>query len=322
MNHEQYKEWIRLYQIDELGSDERIALENHLKTCAECTRELEEVKKLHSIVTGVQSVEVTDQLLAEARQQFRAALRAELTKQTWWDRLHDLIGGEYAPRYAIALGSVVALALGIFIGALVFGPSSQLGRSLSLSADQTQQMLRGDTRITNVRFVNPEAKGGEVEFTFDAIMPVRIKGNLQDERVSRILAQALLDEQNPGVRLRTVNALASHTNPQSLADQQVKRSLITALTTDDNVGVRREALAALSKYTMDDEIKKAVLFVLDKEKNPVLRIEAIKMFERMRVQGVPVDSDLLRVLQEKTEKDDNNYIRLRAKAFLQEVKQQ
>lgn len=75
MNHQPYREWIELGLFDELSTEERQALDNHLKTCAECRATMEQVQALHAALQRAKLVEVTDELLMEARQEFRAALR-------------------------------------------------------------------------------------------------------------------------------------------------------------------------------------------------------------------------------------------------------
>jgi HEAT repeat protein len=126
-----------------------------------------------------------------------------------------------------------------------------------------------------------------------------------------------LNEQNPGVRLQSINAMTL----QKVPDREVKSTLITALKTDENAGVRKEALLALKNFSMDDDIKQAFLFVLTHDSNPGLRIAAINYLDSARVVGKGYDQDVLSVLREKMQSDDNNYIRLRAKAAIEEIKQ-
>ena len=72
---------------------------------------------------------------------------------------------------------------------------------------------------------------------------------------------------------------------------------------------------------MDQEIKQAFLFVLTHEKNPGLRIAAINTLDSARVSGQAVDQDVLIVLRDKMQTDENNYIRHRARAVVEEVRQ-
>jgi hypothetical protein len=71
-------------------------------------------------------------------------------------------------------------------------------------------------------------------------------------------------------------------------------------------------------FPFDEEIKQAFLHVLMRDKNPALRIAAINSLDSARVEGQPRDKDLLEVLKERMQSDENNYIRIRAKAVLKE----
>jgi hypothetical protein len=101
-------------------------------------------------------------------------------------------------------------------------------------------------------------------------------------------------------------------------DADVKRALITALKMDENNGVRKQALAALQNFPIDNEIRDALLFVLNNDANPAMRIAAIDAIRTERYR----DPETLRVLREKVQTDGNEYIRYRSRAVLQEATQQ
>ena len=54
------------------------------------------------------------------------------------------------------------------------------------------QQNPASTKITNVRFEQPAGNNGEVQFTFEAVKPVTMKGNINDPKIQMILAQAFL----------------------------------------------------------------------------------------------------------------------------------
>ena len=316
MNHEHYRERLQLSLYGELTDSEQHELEQHLLTCTECQVERVALQRFHTMLTEYQPQEATDRLLNEARLQLRGALRVEQGKQSLWDRI---VGGmrEYVfPQYKLALGGIALLAAGIFLGRIVFNPSFNQGSSTQTVREELP-IVPGDTRITNVRFINSDPTKGEIEFAFEAVKPVRMKGSINDERIQKILTHALLNEQNPGVRLQSISAMALQKTP----DREVKSTLIAALTTDENPGVRKEALLALKNFSMDNDIKRAFLFVLTHDRNPGLRIAAINYLDSARVAGKGYDQDVLSVLREKMQSDDNNYIRTRAKAAIEEIKQ-
>lgn len=325
MNHELYKSWLHLLAIDELESSDREALEVHLAGCNECRSELEALRKLHTAVAG-RRFAVTDSLLQEARQELRAALRIERARIPFWSGIMARVDDVLAPWAKISAAGAAMAATGFFAGYLAFsGDPASGGIALKEASDGTD-ISRGEARITNVRFDDPDASDGEIEFSFDAVSPVRVKGSPNDPGIQSVLTRALITEENPGVRLRTVSAITSqieiNTGKPDDADNDVKRALIEAMKFDDNPGVRKEALRALAKFPFDELIKEGLLYVLSKDKSEGLRVEAINSLGAVRGQITASDDRLLDILQKRVESDNNRYVRTRARAVLEEVKQQ
>jgi hypothetical protein len=325
MRHQQYKDRLQLMLYDELSTQDLQDLEKHIEECAECRAELEELKKFHSVLAQHTPSFVTDTLLQEARRELRGALRSERLKQSIWEKLAERVRIFTLPQYKIAFGAVATLAVGLFLGYLVFSPRSgerEIQQLPTRAAKETTQPLGGNTQITNVHFVSSDPTSGEVEFTFDAVKPVHMKGSVNDPDIQKVLAYALLNEQNPGVRLRSVDAIGSEQLKPAGAERDIKRTLIAALKSDKNPGVRKEALAVLQKFPFDEEVKQAFLDVLMYDANSGLRIAAINALEDARGESLPLDPEVLKVFKQKMQSDDNNYIRLRARAVVEEMKQQ
>jgi HEAT repeat protein len=159
-----------------------------------------------------------------------------------------------------------------------------------------------------------------VEFTFDAVRPVKMMGSVNDPQIQKVLTHAMLNDDNPGVRLRAVNAITAPRVEQP--DNELKAALILALKTDPNAGVRREALNALQRYPPDNAVKNALLHTLLTDKNPGLRIAAINGFDSLRARGQSADQSIVSALRNRMLSDDNTYIRMRAKTVLQEAREQ
>lgn len=319
MNHQHYKEWIQLSMYNELNPEEQELLEQHLHECAACQREAEELNLLHWTLQKAGTFHASDQALIEARQELQRALRAERTRPSAWERMSGVLSDLILPNYKIALGAVTMLLAGLVVGRYVFTPTAP--GTLPTMKDATfTSSFDGEPRISNIRFIDSDASDGEVEFSFEAVSPVHVKGNINDDRVQKVLAHALVNDQNPGVRLRTVNAIASQSEKLRVPDREVRAALILAVKTDENPGVRKEALKTLRSFPFDEEIKQAFLYVLMKDKNPALRIEAINSLDSART--AVADKELMDVLKQRMQSDNNSYVRIRAKAVLEEVKNQ
>ena len=322
MKHDQYKELLHLSFYNETNDEERSVLDEHLKTCAECRMESGALRKLESVLVQAPRFEVNDQLLDEARRELRVALRLEQAKRPFWSEWIERLDVPSSPGLRLALGGVATLVVGFSIGYLVFFPGGDESVTRTMPGLNQATTQRSETRVANFHILQQAPEAGEVEFSFDFVTPVRMRGNVNDAAVQRVMAQALLNDQNPGARLLTVSTLASQVESTKTPDKEIKRALIQAMKLDANVGVRREALKAIQKFQLDQDIKDALLFVLRNETNPSMRIDVINYLEQPVLTHKLVDQDVLNGLKQSMQSDNNNYIRIRAKNVYEEVTQQ
>ncbi len=317
MNHDKYKKWL-LFR-EELDEAEKAELKSHLAACAECRAEKTKLERFYNVFALGKPPDVSNRLLQEARRQLEVALLKEHRRAGRWSIrfFHALRGWMNSYRwvspYRIAFGGAALLFIGLVGGYALFSPRDD--RPAPQLARSSGSFQGGEPLITNVRFEDADASDGEVEFSFDAVTPVSVKGNVNDAEVQKVLSSALLYEQNPGVRLRAANAFRAYET--RLPDPEVKTSLITALLSDENPAVRKEALSVLQKFTFDAEIKHALLQVLSRDKNPGVRVAAIISLEASRA----LDAEPYDVLRDRLKQDDNDYIKERARFVLTAAKQ-
>jgi len=320
MDKQSIRELLQLYLYDELSADEKQSVEDLLKASAEFRSELEELKELHQTLAHYKPAGAVDHMLVEARNELRMAIRRERSRTPWRQKLSDFIADSVFAQYKVAFGSVATIALGFFIGYAVFSSPAPENGPLFQPMTAGSVVEQSEPQVMNVRFINQDSENGTVDLTFDAVTPVHLKGNVNDPRITTILARALVNERNPGVRLKTVSTISDQTSIQPSTEKEVKASLIAVLKYDQNPGVRKEALRALQKFPIDDDIVESILYVLKNEKNAGMRIAAINFLDFSKLSGQPVSKDLLELLKDKMQSDENNYIRIRGNAAFQEVK--
>lgn len=306
MNHQQWKEWVNLLAYEELDAERKRLTEEHIKDCGSCREEWDQLKRLHRVMDDHAVQVPTEHLLNEARQELRAALRYERNRPTATSNIRDLFS-RFIPSFRVGMSFAAMLVVGLLVGRMMAPTKTIMVPTISEAQPSD---------ISNIRFVDADPKDGQIEFAYDAVRPIRVKGNVNDKRIQELLTYALEREQNPGVRLRAINTIGA--NKQSAVDPNVKAALIAALKSDGNDGVRKEAMAVLKTFPFDSDIQAAFVYVLQRDANPALRIDAIKSLEDKKIQN----PELLNVLKEKSESDDNSYIRRRATNILQEVSQQ
>jgi hypothetical protein len=277
---------------------------------------LEDQKNLLELISGKKKQIVDEKVLSAARYQLRGALRSEQSNKNIFNSAAENISQFFTNPWKFALAGITLLVLGIMIGSLFFDRSSQSQFTGQQNGDNRFASLTEDISISNVRFVDSDASDGEVEFTFEASRPVRFKGKVNDPQIQSVLTYAMLNEQNPGSRLNSINAMDTETPVQY--DGDVKDALITVLMTDENPGVRREALKLMSKFHYDESIKQTLLYVVANDTVSGLRIEALNSLIEAGNQGYKLNNEEINLFRERLQKDENPYIKLRSRTILQE----
>ena len=302
----------------ELTDDEQAALDAAMKKYPELKQEFRRLKKFSTFVTEHTPPETSETFLSDARSQLRQALRKERSVSSLIVRIMNAAEELFRPR--VALGSIGMLSLGMLVGYCAFAPSSG-GQEITIQPVAAAGGEQSGTSITNIRFIDNDASDGEVEFEFDAVAPVHMKGNISDPEIQKVLTHALLSESNPGVRLSTVNAISNQTGQSAHIDPAIKAALITSMITDANPGVRGEALRVLQQCDFDNDIRDAVLKVIAHDENSGMRVSAINALSIAKMNGTTFDKKTVDALKQQIGKEQNNYIRNRAVNLVKEIYQ-
>jgi hypothetical protein len=316
MKHNGYKQLLQLSLFGELKSEEQSKLKEHLLTCEECRVELEDQKKLLELISGKKKTDVDEKVLSAARYQLRGALRSEKTNKNILGLATDNIYQFFTTPLRFAFAGVALILLGVIIGSLFLGNPSKTELTDQNSGNNKFASLDERISISNLRFIDSDAADGEVEFTFQASRPVHLKGNVNDPQIQSVLTYAMLNEQNPGSRLNSINAMDTEVPAQY--DQDVKDALVTVVMTDENPGVRREALKLMNKFPYDETLKQTLLYVITNDTVSGLRIEALNSLIEAASKGYKLNQKELDLFRQKLQQDENPYIKLRSKTILQE----
>ena len=74
----------------------------------------------------------------------------------------------------------------------------------------------------------------------------------------------------------------------------------------------------MKKIPYDDEIKKALLYVLQCDKNTSIRIESINILMEAQKEGHSFNNEDMNIFRDKLKQDNNGYIQYRVKSVLKE----
>ncbi|MCK9407811.1 MAG: HEAT repeat domain-containing protein [Bacteroidetes bacterium] len=318
MNKNDYRELMILSLYGELSEEDQASFVAYLKKHPDAKKEYQDLKKFRSFVSENTTKETADNLLHDARAQLRTALRNERNMKSNPGRFREFLTDLFRPW--MAWNGAGMLSLGLLIGYCTFALTGN-ERSIVVQPVSDRSAETPKTSIANIRFIDSDASDGEVEFEFDAVAPMHVKGKIDNPEIQRLLTHALLNESNAGVRLSTMNAIRDQTAFSKTVDPAIKTALITSLKSDANPGVRSEALRVLQQYTFDNDIRDALLFVIAKDENSGIRVAAINALELAKMDGTRFDESTVNALKRQIENEQNNYIRNRAVNLVKEIYQ-
>lgn len=310
MEHNKYKEMLILYGYNELEKEDRKEFEQHINSCTSCKNELEELLKFHREIKNNLTDIVDEDTLFESRQELLASIRLLHRKKFSFQDVWEFL--TTPTKSSLSFSYSVAATLLIFVTAYFL-----LSKPIEVTTTSNDNYSVGELNVSNLQIINKDDTNGEVEISFEQSVPVRLKGNINDVEIQKVLAKSLLDSDNPGIRLQTVSAIYS--DKRESTSEVLKNALLNAMMYDNNPGVRKVAMNALCLIPFDTEVRDAMIYVLQNDKNAGLRIQAINcMSEKENLKQLS-DQNTINALNERINRDENNYIKIQAKTILTKI---
>jgi hypothetical protein len=308
MNHEQFTEWLYLSVFDELSEDENHLLEKHILACDDCRQERGKIIRMLDSIAASGAGEPSDEMLASAQQSLRAALWNEsmkesamtqpAPKQPFWARIFGFGHGEAdnasrggpRPAFRLGLAAAATLSIGFLVGYVTFH-----NLPAAVPVVHEQSAANGQySGISNIQILDVNATDGQVDIIYDQVRPVHLKTNVADQRVQEVLTYALLNDENPGVRLKAISAFESV--QMATPPEDMKQAFLDALTSDPNAGVRLQALLLLRRLPFDKDVKNTLLFVLSNDDNPGIRVAAMNYLAEITLEGSMPEREMYDIL--------------------------
>ena len=308
MNCDWVKANITLYVYDELADDARYELEQHVARCGQCAAELGEMRQFRASMSEVAQPEPSATLLAASRLRLQEALEETRPRHLWW--APDLSAWLRQMKFSPALAAVL-LMLGFAGGAGTawrIAAGSPSASSPSLVPSATPAVAESD--IAGISAISQQPGSNQIQIKYDTLVPQKIEGSLNDQRIQQLLLFAARSNYSSGVRQDSVDLLS-----QKPGDQRIREALRASLLYDTNPGVRLKALEALGPYVRDDtSVRDAVLEALQNDANPGVRAEAIHLLQPCRADG-----SVRQVLQKLAAQDQSRFIRQQSTRVLASV---
>ncbi len=302
MNCEWVKANITLFVYEELPDDSRFELEQHVGRCQECAAELKAVRGFRDAMSIVPVLEPSPNLLASSRMRLQEALETAEQHRGWraLDPMVWLRQVRFSPALAAAL-LIVGFASGIVTSWRMFPASG--GRTGGVLSAVTGNGSAQEASIAGIREITQDPNSNRVEIKYDTMIPHKVEGSLDDQRIQQLLLFAARSNYNAGLRQESVNLLSKQ--PE---DSHIREALKSSLLYDSNPGVRLKSLETLGPYVKDDiTVRDAVLAALQTDRNPGVRAEALHL-----LQPAKADSSVRAVLQRLATEDKNEFIKTQA----------
>jgi hypothetical protein len=160
--------------------------------------------------------------------------------------------------------------------------------------------------FSTVRSVQPDSSG-RVQIAFDETRRRVLSGPMDDRDIQRLLLAAARED-NPAVRVESVDLLKNRAD-----SSEVRDALLNAVAHDSNAGVRLKALDGLKPLAADPQVRRTLAQVLLADDNPAVRMQVVDLLVSHR------DDSMVGVLQNLVQKEDNNYVRLKCEKALKDM---
>jgi len=113
----------------------------------------------------------------------------------------------------------------------------------------------------------------EITINFDVSTNKVIKGSKNDPAIINTLKYLMENENNPGVKLKTLKAMDRST------DSRFKETLVKTILNDPDPIIRRKAMKMVSDQIKEKDVREALFQVVLNDKDETNRIEALTMLE-------------------------------------------
>jgi len=265
---------INLYHAGELDDGARLEVERHLERCPACREAAEHIGEIARLAAEAPGLE-ENLAAASAR---RSRLMAALTPRPPARHTAPLPARPMPlqPLYA-ALAAMLLVAFGFLLGR--FGgrqpaPDPTLQALLTgfqpvVAAGHTVQ-----PELLNVQRVRYDPASGQFEITYNTVNDVRLQGTGNQPQVQLMLARAMVDSDNPALRLHAVKAARTIAAQQQSLDDELLQAIDYLLSKEQNQGVRLMAIRVLRALPLTETIKRTLVQIVLHDENPALRMEA------------------------------------------------
>ncbi len=306
-----------LYLYRELNEAESADLLVHLQGCPNCRAELKELAKFQQMIPEQPLLDPEESALQMLRnalsQKIRTRVKRSVRGRTWPLAFSFL---KPSPVYQVGF-ALLLVVLGYLFGRQSV-QSEQANLQKLLTTNQQIQVANSeiDPLLASVEKIKYDPNSGVVEIYYTTVNDIELKGNLTSPAVQQMLRRAMLEENNPTLRLHAVKALKYLVEDQPSLKPELVSTLGSLLNSEQNLGVRLQILQILKNFPLNASVKDILIKVLLYDPDPALRIEA---FTELTKQGLS-QQDIGEFLAA-AQNDSSEYIRFHSSRLIEQLRQ-
>ncbi len=290
-----------LYLMNEMDGTTMLRFERQIEQSTELQTYIEEIRSTLSFTESLSTITPTEEMLQGQRNILRSQIASINEEQSSWTvwlshRISEITRTLDHFRQPV-WATVTYVALAFFIGNYFSTNTSDAEKIPSPTNYTTIQELIQSGAIQTAD-INIGQNDTPVEFAIQASNEVNVSGNVEDQLVRDLLFYLLLNDKNPGNRLKAVK-LMEQIEP---VDETMMVILSSALS-DPNPGVRLKSVRLLHQFEPNPTLIDACLKILLEEKNEAIRMEALSI---LSTSPSPEIASTLRVIRLV---DENDFIR-------------
>lgn len=258
------------YDFEDIPEKIKKQIESHLSECIHCAELWENSRLMSEAAKSLPEIPIDEDRIPVVHSRIMDSIHREMYRESaQFNRFR------ISPRiWRHMATAAAALIIGIVLGRFITGPSLSSTSQVPLASASFEEMLKNQT-LGDIRIKEVNQATGELVISASKQDELTLTGSITDPDIQKVLAYALVRDQNPGTRLRSVKLMEGVKSSDA-----VQQALISSLLHDENQGVRQRALRALAQYPLNDNLKNAYLNVISNDPSPALRIEAIQVLMR------------------------------------------
>lgn len=307
-NCKQFRSWIWLDVYNELPVEYKKTLDEHIQTCSECQLDFEEANNTKKLLDHKIQLTPTDIELKSSRAELHQRLLLMTQpryEKKWTTKLWQIISLDFSPVLRLAT-AVALLVIGLFAGRAFYSPSES---GFEFNQRQLSDVITSN--VSNIESIEYNPSTRQVSIKMNTLNDVTIQGDVEKPEIQQLLAQTLVSEERPNIRLKTVRALEK----TRTLDTNVITALSELIDKEENPGIRLKVVKLLTSVPISSTIKEILTQVLVRvlltDSNSAIRIEAFKGLSKID------NGSVVPALFNAAKNDSSEYIRIKAKQIIE-----